>query len=583
MMKCFNKDYYRPQFVRQQWCDLCGEWNFAFDDENEGIPKEYYKNFPDQARTIRVPFTYETPASGIHEESAHNVVWYKKQFSAAKLDEHQRYILNFEGADYRTSVWVNGIYVGEHTGGTCRFSFDVTHCLAEGENILTVRCWDSFDTRQPRGKQRWLKDSFGCWYVQTTGIWKPVWSEIVSADRLDRVKITPDIDTEKVHLDFEFVGDLQDVEIETKISYKDIPVTKSRVSVNRPSVSLSMDMRCDAFDFKLRLWSPNDPHLYDAEFVVYKNGREVDRVSSYFGMRKIEADEKGIRLNNSPLYQKLILAQNYWRNSGYTMPDADAALQDIAMTKAAGFNGMRIHQKVEDERFLACCDREGMLVWGEFPAEYEFADVGMRNLTDEWIQAVRQQYNHPCVVTWVPFNESWGVPDVFTSKQQQAFTKGIYWLTKAYDAMRPVITNDGWEHTCSDIITLHDYDGEGRHMYARYSDDLQGILSNRIAHGQYKFAFAQGNAYSGQPIIMSEYGGIALACDEGWGYNGKVADEAELVKKYDDLTTTVKSMKNVCGYCYTQLTDTYQEVNGLLDADHKPKLDLSKILEINQR
>lgn len=583
MIKCFDKNYYRPQFVRRQWCDLCGAWAFGFDDENQGLEKEYFKGLPETGLTIQVPFTYETPASGIHDENAHPVVWYERSFSAEKLDAQERYILNFEGADYRTDVWVNGIYAGTHTGGTCRFSFDVTGSLREGENKLIVRCEDSFDTRQPRGKQRWLKDSFGCWYVQTTGIWKPVWSEIVSDCRLDRVKITPDIDTESVRMDFDLLGDLRAMELETRITFKDIPVASARIGVTRPSVSLSMDMRCNAFDFKLRMWSPNDPNLYDVEFVVYKNGREVDRVSSYFGMRKIEADEKGVRLNNTPLYQKLILAQNYWRNSGYTMPDADAALHDIAMTKAAGFNGMRIHQKVEDERFLTCCDMEGMLVWGEFPAEYEYGDAGVRNLTDEWISAVNQQYNHPCIITWVPFNESWGIPDVFTSREQQAFTKGIYWLTKAYDPMRPVITNDGWEHTCSDIITLHDYDGEGAHMYQRYCDGLQGILSNRVAHGQYKFAFAQGCQYAGQPIIMSEYGGIAMARDEGWGYNGKVADEAALIKKYDDLTSTVKSIPNVCGYCYTQLADTYQEVNGLLDADHNPKVDLSKIFEINER
>lgn len=583
MMKCFNMDYYRPQFVRRQWCDLCGEWDFAFDDADEGIEKEFYNKFPENPQKIRVPFSYETPASGIGDERAHKVVWYERVLPEPKPEDDRRYILNFEGADYQTDLWVNGTYVGRHFGGACRFSFDVTHCLRAGENKLTVRCADSFDTRQPRGKQRWLKDSYGCWYVQTTGIWKPIWSEVVSAECLERVKITPDVDGECVHMDYDFTSACRGLEIETKISYEDIPISSARVSVNRLSQSLTMDLRCDAFDFKLRLWSPQAPNLYDVEFVLYKDGREVDRVGSYFGMRKIEADENGIRLNNSPLYQKLILAQNYWRSSGYTMPDTAAALHDIAMTKAAGFNGMRLHKKVEDERFLACCDREGMLVWGEFPAGYEFTDTAVQKLTDEWTHAVAQQYNHPCIITWVPFNESWGIPDVFTSKTQQAFTKGIYWITKAYDAMRPVVTNDGWEHTCSDILTLHDYDGDGAHMLSRYADGLQEIFANRVAHGQYKYAFAQGNAYRGQPVILSEYGGIALASGNGWGYNGKVSDEAELIRKYDDLTTAVKSMQNVYGYCYTQLTDVYQEVNGLLDENHKPKLDLSKIKEINER
>lgn len=582
-MYIFNKDYYRPQFVRSQWSDLCGEWNFVFDDKNEGINKEFYKSFPENSRKILVPFSYETPASGIEDESEHNIVWYQRALDIPTLADGQRYIVNFEGADYQTDVWVNGTYIGRHIGGACRFSFDITDALTNNNNVITVCCKDTYDTRQPRGKQRWLKDSFGCWYIQTTGIWKPVWSEIVSKDRLERVKITPNVDKENVNLCFDLVGDTNGVEIEAIITHKDIFINKVRVSANRVSKDLTIDMRSDAFDFKVKLWHPCDPFLYDLELIVYKNGEEVDRVSSYFGMRKIEADSNGIRLNNSPLYQKLILAQNYWHSSGYTMPDVASAMHDIAMTKEAGFNGMRIHQKIEDERFLACCDREGMIVWGEFPATYEFSDVAVQKLTDEWAQCVIQQYNHPCIITWVPFNESWGIPDVFTSKTQQSFTKGIYWLTKAYDETRPVITNDGWEHTCSDIITLHDYDGDGAHMLTRYDDGLEGILSNKIAHGQYKFAFAQGNEYHGQPVIVSEYGGIAMANGDGWGYNGKVADENELILKYDDLTSTIKSMKNVCGYCYTQLTDVYQEVNGLLDMEHNPKLDLRKIREINER
>ena len=583
MIKSFNKEYYRPQFVREQWSDLNGEWSFVFDDSDEGIKGEFYKKFPACALKILVPFTYETPMSGIADESKHEIVWYNRKFTFPTLQDDERYLINFEGVDYEADVWVNGTHLGSHTGGACRFTLDATHCIKDGENQITVRCKDSFDTRQPRGKQRWLKDSFGCWYVQTTGIWKPVWSEIVSATRLERVKISPILDSDSVRFDFDFVGEYSNIEIEADVSFEGIPVVKSRMAVHRPSASVVLDLRCDAFDFKTKHWHPCEPNLYDVDFTVYKNGKVVDRVASYFGFRKIEADKEGIRLNNVAIYQKLLLAQNYWRKSGYTMPDYEAALHDVEMIKAAGFNGIRIHQKIEDERYITCCDIHGILVWAEFPAEYEYGDVGVTNLTTEWMEAVKQQYNHPSIITWVPFNESWGIPNVFTAKDQQAFTRGIYWLTKAYDPMRPVITNDGWEHTCSDIITLHDYDGDGSHMMTRYDDNLERILTNKIAHGQYKFAFAQGNEYQGQPIIISEYGGIALAKDEGWGYNGKVADVDELVRKYDDLTSTIKSMRNVCGYAYTQLTDTYQEVNGLLDVDHNPKLDLTEIKKINDK
>lgn len=584
MVKCYQKGYYRPQFVREQFTDLNGEWNFLFDDGNIGERNGYFEEFPSVSKKILVPYSYETEASGIGEEAAHSVVWYQKSFPVKKLPRGKRYLIHFEGADYFTKVWVNGTLVVTHEGGNCRFTADATHCLSEnGNNVITVRCEDSFDTRQPRGKQRWLNKSFGCWYVQTTGIWKPVWSEIVSVVRLNRVKITPDIDGQCVRIDYEFPQEAVGAEVETEITLGDIPVTKSCISVKRTSVTQVFDMRCDAFDFKVKLWHPCEPNLYGVVFTVRKNGEQSDRVSSYFGMRKIEADEKGIRLNNSPVYLKLILAQNYWKHSGYTMPDEEAAVKDIALTKEAGFNGLRIHQKIEDERFLFYCDTEGMLVWGEFPAEYEFGDIGIKRMTDEWMDAVAQQYNHPSVIAWVLFNESWGIPGVFTEKMQQQFTCGIYSLTKAFDQMRPVICNDGWEHTCSDILTLHDYDGSGASMTKRYANDLKEILANRVAHGQYKYAFAQGFNYRGQPIIVSEYGGVAIANGEGWGYNGKAKNAEELIEKYDELTSAIKAMPAVSGYCYTQLTDTYQEVNGLLDCEHRPKVDLRAIKKINDK
>ena len=584
MVKCYKENYFRPQFVRDQWSDLNGKWDFVFDDEDAGEEERYYLRFPDHSLTIVVPYSYETPASGIGDESVHEKVWYRRRFTAAKPRKGKRCLLNFEGADYETKVWVNGIFIGAHKGGNCRFTFDITDVLSEdGNNTLTVRCADSLDSRQPRGKQRWLKDSFGCWYIQTTGIWKPVWTEEVSVSRLDRVKITPDIDGEKVRVDYEFASLTEGTEVETEITFGDIPIVKSRASVTRREFFEEFDMRCDAFDFKVKQWHPLHPNLYDVMFTVYKDGRIVDKVGSYFGMRKIEADEKGIRLNNSPLYQKLVLAQNYWKESGYTMPDEAAACKDVAYIKQAGFNGLRIHQKVEDERFLFRCDTEGLLVWAEFPSAYEFGDLAVQKFADEWSDAVRQQYNHPSVVAWVPFNESWGLPGIFTERRQQEFTRGIYSLTKAYDDMRPVIANDGWEHTCSDIITLHDYDGNGARREKRYENGLRDILSNRVAHGCFKFAFAQGYEYRGQPIIVSEYGGIALEGSNGWGYNGKASDKAAMLAAIDDLTSTIKAMPNVSGYCYTQFTDVYQEVNGLLDENHNPKVDLDKVREINDK
>lgn len=583
MVKCYQENYPRPQFVRKQWQSLNGTWDFVFDESNVGEKLRYYKTFPVSHKKINVPYSYETARSGIGDESEHNVVWYRRALKVPELKDGQRYVINFEGVDYTAKVWVNGVFAGAHQGGYCRFSVDVTDCLAlDQSNEVVVRCEDSSDTAQPRGKQRWLKESFGCWYVQTTGIWKPVWSEIVQSVRLERLKITPFVDTQSVQFEYDIVGATNNTEVETAIYFDGTLIAKSRVSAVRRNFTAQYDLRSDAMDFKVKLWHPVDPCLYDVVVSVIENGIVTDTVGSYFGMRKVEADEKGIRLNNSPLYQKLILAQNYWKDSGYTMADEKTAETDIRLALDAGFNGMRIHQKIEDERFLYLCDVYGVLVWAEFPSTYEFSDVAVGRLTSEWTEALAQQYNHPCVITWVPFNESWGIPCISDNPAQQNFTRAVYELTKTYDPYRPVITNDGWEHTsCSDIITLHDYDGCGAAMAKRYTDKMAGILNNEIAHGQYKFAFAKGNAYRHQPVIVSEYGGAAFAESEGWGYDGRVKNSEEFIAKFAELTSVWKSIPNLSGYCYTQLTDVYQETNGIADMERVPKADLKKIKEIN--
>lgn len=342
-----------------------------------------------------------------------------------------------------------------------------------------------------------------------------------------------------------------------------------------------MDLRSDSFDFKTRIWNFDHPNLYEVKFNVYLDNQIVDTVNSYFGFRKINVEDGVVKINNNPIYQKLILAQNYWAESGLTALNEDAFIHDIEMIKAAGFNGARIHQKIEDERYLLYCDVMGLLVWSEFPAAYEYNDDAVEKLTNEWMQVVRQLYNHPSIITWVPFNESWGLPNIYNNQVQQNFTKGIYYLTKTFDPNRPVVTNDGWEHTISDILTLHDYDGSGEKMKEKYTDLMQNVLDNNVAHGGYKYAFAKGYKYQGQPIIISEYGGVAYDDSDGWGYNEKVTTEEALIAKYKELTDAIKFNKYIWGYCYTQLTDTYQEVNGLLDFNHKPKVNLSKIKEIN--
>jgi beta-galactosidase/beta-glucuronidase len=351
----------------------------------------------------------------------------------------------------------------------------------------------------------------------------------------------------------------------------DSPRKKARVGVSTES-----------YEWGIHPWSMQTPNLYDLVVKIYADGVLVDEVGSYFGMRKIEIHGSNIMLNNSPIYQRLVLDQGYWPDSGLTPPSEEALILDIDRLLALGFNGLRKHQKIEDERFLYWCDVKGVLVWSEMAATYQFDPEATEQLTREWLEIVKQNYNHPCIITWVPFNESWGVAQIKSNKPQQSFTQAIYHLTKALDCTRPVITNDGWEHTCSDIITLHDYQQDATALESMYR--RKELLENNLTMSNGKFAFADGWQYQGQPVIISEYGGTAIdGKGEGWGYGTLVKDEKQLAERYGALTDTIKRLDYVCGYCYTQLTDVEQEVNGLLDVNRNPKCDLEIICDLNKK
>lgn len=332
----------------------------------------------------------------------------------------------------------------------------------------------------------------------------------------------------------------------------------------------------------IQKWSINSPNLYDISYTLYCNNNVVDRVASYFGVRDIEIHGNSIFLNGEPLYLKLILDQGYWKESHLTPPNEEAILKDIDSVLELGFNGIRKHQKVEDERFLYWCDVKGVLVWSEMANCYEFNDNSLENFTKEWIKVVKQNYNHPCIMAWVPINESWGVPEISVSKKQQSFVNSLYYLTKSIDHTRPVISNDGWEHTVSDIITIHDYKQEEELLEREYTDKNRTVLNNLKEYNGKHRLFAKGYQYEGQPVIMSEYGGIAINSEEGWGYGKQVKDEKELLDRFSKLTKAINRIPYVSGYCYTQLTDVQQEINGLMNAERRYKLEPSRIKKINE-
>ncbi|MFW6266903.1 MAG: glycoside hydrolase family 2 protein [Halanaerobium sp.] len=579
----------KPQFERKDWQNLNGEWNFAFDDQNQGEKNKWYinKKLPQK---IIVPFTFETKASGIAERSEHNYVWYQRTFEVS-ADQDKEVILNFAAVDYLTKVWINGNFVGSHRGGYDSFCFEISDFVDyEQENNIVIKVEDSRSKSQPRGKQTYQQDNFLCWYTRTTGIWQTVWLEFVDQNLyLNDLKITPDIDRKEVALAYNFKAQdfsAGNYSLMTKIKFEGRLINKFELEVKKRNYNIKINLENE--NNEIKLWHPNEPNLYDLEFELYREDQIVDKISSYFGMRKISIKEDKIYLNNLPIYQKLILDQGYWPETLLTPPSDQAIKKDLELIKEMQFNGVRKHQKIEDDRFYYWADKLGLLVWAEMASTYQYNDRAVENFSSQWLRVVRQLYNHPSIITWVPFNESWGIEDVRQSKKQQNFTEGIYYLTKSIDSERPVIANDGWEHTISDIITFHDYVESTDKLKKTYLESIDQLLQNKEVFNDQeyinggKFIMADNYHYQGQPIIFSEFGGIAFQEKEGWGYGEQVESKEELSWRMNQLMKIVKDADYFEGYCYTQLTDVEQEKNGLLDENREFKLELEKIIEFNQ-
>lgn len=572
---CYKKNYPRPQFVRDDWLDLNGEWAFGFGEE---IPEEdaLAGKLP---RKIVVPYSYETRMSGIGDESMHDVVWYARKIRGKA---GKRSILHFEGADYDTAVYLNGVLVGTHRGAYSRFSFDITETLKEGENLLCVRCEDKNLPGQVRGKQRWEKQCFGCWYVQTTGIWKSVWMEYTENVYLTSLKITPCLEDYSVRLDFSVNKPSDDVEVRFDISYEGKPIQSVRALACDPDNSVSVALSSGNVTYQVMLWGVDAPFLYDIKATLCKAGKKCDEVGSYFALREYTVKGDKILLNGRPFYARLLLDQGYWKESGITPPGEEAIVKDILLAREMGFNGVRKHQKIEDERYFYYADVLGFTVWCELPSNHWKSDETAAQITREWMDIVRQNYNHPSLVTWVVFNESWGVRNIRQNASQSNLASALYYLTKAFDPIRPVISNDGWEHAMSDILTLHDYEQDAEKLHKRYE-----TLTKRTegsAENDQPLPFAEGYSYRGQPVIISEFGGTAYLRDEkhGWGYGNGVGGDEEFLTHFGALVEAIDSL-GISGYCYTQITDVQHEVNGLLYEDRTPKVPLAEIAARNKR
>jgi beta-galactosidase/beta-glucuronidase len=574
----------RPDLVRAGWQTLNGRWEFEFDDKDRGIAERWFepgsKAF---TRSIVVPYAFQSKMSGVADTSFHDVVWYRRTIEApAGPGPDKRVLLNFGAVDYEATVWVNGDKVGWHRGGHVGFTLDVTDSVKAGANTLVVRAWDpSTDRALPRGKQYWHPQSEGIWYTRTTGIWQPVWLETASPAHVERLRITPDVDHSRVSVEAIAARHVPGMRLRVSARHGDrTPVTAEVTATGRRPVAI-LELNDQ------ELWWPDRPALYDlAVELVSAEGRVLDRVESYFGQRKVSVHDGKVYINNAPFYLRMVLDQGYWPESLLTPPTDEAIQYDVKMTKAFGFNGARKHQKVADPRWLYWCDRLGLVVWGEMANAQDYNDEYVARFTDEWQQIVARDYNHPSIITWVPINESWGVPDIATRWAQQEHAKAMFHLLHSLDPTRLVIDNDGWEHTDeTDIFGIHDYARTGEEMAAKYAV-LETDRTTVPRNGREALAF--GYAYNGSPIVMTEFGGISYRVGEQktekeWGYSGIEPTKEAFMKRLDGLVRALRSNKVIAGYCYTQLTDVEQEINGLMTYDRKPKADPKEFAEIFRR
>ncbi|KAI1828608.1 glycoside hydrolase family 2 protein [Xylaria intraflava] len=683
-----SKDAYpRPDFVHtnHRWAPINDQWSILFDDEDVGLKDAWHLNgvpdkvsvtsipvsttssdaeaeaqrlaaFPeliakgfaarkDQVREntkkpINVPYVFQTPASGLHEKNAHEVLWYERPVSdpraKSEIEAGDRVLVRFGAVDYEVAVWASGHLVGKHRGGHVPFDVDVTDALTsiwkltgKGELQLVLRVQDSpYDLDQPRGKQYWAPQPESIFYTPSSGIWQPVVLEVVPATRLGNSSAGTVLKSNDIYgglLEAEVsvlgrrAGHAYSVEIEGSLNgfsiakkRENLPKDKDYALVKLP-LALAADQRenaqqsvidiapydnADCWREGLALWSPDHPTLYDLIIRLYDSGNKIiDEVKTYTGFRHLDWNKGDgtFRLNGKPLFQALCLDQGYWPETGITPPTPDSLKADIELSKKMGFNGCRKHQKVELPLFHYWADKLGYLVWGEMANAYEFSAKYKDRMNQEWAEAVKRDINHPSVITWTPVNESWAYPDLKNSIEQRDHVRSLYYLTKSLDPTRPINDNCGWEHVLTDLSTFHDYsdaptlskscatlertldrDWAGRPMFVGPIGDKDPATKHR----------------PGAPVICTEFAGVNIApagakSDEiqpqggggDWGYT-TASDGSDLLKRIEALVKAVIQGSHCTGFVYTQLSDVEQEVNGVYSFDRKEKIPAAEVKKI---
>lgn len=570
--------YPRPQLRRRSFHCLDGTWQFAIDTlGRHAAPHEVHFD-----HHIQVPFAPETERSGVRHPEPFCACWYRRLVRIPAAGPEQQVLLHFGAVDWEATVWVDGGRVGGHSGGYTPFELDVTDWADGEEHEVVVRCLDDpNDLEQPRGKQDWKPEPHSIWYPRTTGIWQTVWLEVVPSTRIGNLCWTSRLERWELELQARVLGARREgLSLAVRLSARGRVLAEDRYSVIGGEVTRSISAADPGIDDSRNdlLWSPERPTLVLAALsLIDAGGQVVDEVQSYTALRSVAVDGDRFLLNGRPYPLRMVLDQGYWPDSGLTAPDDEALRRDVMLAKQMGFNAVRKHQKIECPRYLYWADQLGLLVWEEMPSAYRFTRRSVQRLTAQWTEVIARDYSHPCIVAWVPFNESWGIPNLPDSAAERHYVQAIYHLTKTLDPTRPVIANDGWENVDTDIVGIHDYDSEPAEIEKRYRVD-GAVLRRQRAAGRLVYLRDFREPEREHPVILSEFGGMALANDaQGtWGY-GRCVDADELAARYEALLEVVRKLEVFSGFCYTQFADTYQEANGLLYADRTPKFPLERM------
>lgn len=562
-----EKNYPEPRARRKIWQSLNGEWQFKFGDDGSYNLK------------IVVPYAYQCEASGIGDPLKHEILWYRRKFELTEdMKSCETVYLNFLAVDYECTVYVNGRFALYHEGGYGGFGADIhEYLINEKEQEIEIRVYDPMSRIYPRGKQNWQEGRQRCWYHATSGIWQSVWLSGAGGDYMTDVRFETDIaKTQACAYVQTIYGTADEITATVKTPHG---ATQSFSSSVKKDGRLMLNMafqKPDCID-DIHLWTVAHPKLYETTLQIKKGGKVLDEIRTYFAFRKVDTENGRVNINDRPEELRMVLNQGYFEKSGLTALSPENYKEDILLAKKMGFNGMRIHQKAEDPWLYYYADTLGMYLWAETPSAYAFTPETTKSLLDLQQDLVQSVYNSPSVIAYVPFNESWGVKEIRHDKKQQSLAKAAYCLIKSLDDTRLVVTNDGWENLeMSDIIGIHDYSKYGDEFKEKFGETSESLVpaGRRL--------MVQGDKLAGQPIMLSEFGGVSLATDKGWGYNGAVNNEEAFMERLKRLFENVASC-DFCGWCYTQLTDVEQETNGLLNAAHHPKFDLERIRGIVEK